>query len=89
MGCNCNGARDRRLAARAERQAAAQARVDATIQPPVQPATGSANTTESQNRRAATIRQSFTLQRRDGTTQTFGSKLDAEAARVRGGGTII
>lgn len=33
--------------------------------------------------------QHFTLEQRDGTTQTFGSRLEAEAARVRsGGGTV-
>lgn len=32
--------------------------------------------------------QSFTLERRDGTTQAFGSRLEAEAARVRSGGVI-
>lgn len=34
-------------------------------------------------------KQSFTLETRDGKTQTFGSRLESEAARVRaGGGTI-
>lgn len=33
--------------------------------------------------------QHFTLEQRDGTTQTFGSRLEAEAARIRsGGGTV-
>jgi hypothetical protein len=33
--------------------------------------------------------QSFTLQTADGRTQTFGSRLEAQAERVRaGGGTI-
>ena len=33
--------------------------------------------------------QRFTLEQRDGTTQTFGSRLEAEAARIRsGGGTV-
>lgn len=33
--------------------------------------------------------QSFTLQARDGSTATFGSRLEAEAARVRAGGGSI
>ena len=33
--------------------------------------------------------QRFTLEQRDGTTQTFGSRLEAGAARIRsGGGTV-
>lgn len=34
--------------------------------------------------------QSFTLQARDGSRTVYGSRLEAEAARVRkGGGTVI
>jgi hypothetical protein len=33
--------------------------------------------------------QSFQLQARDGSTQSFGSKLEADAARVRAGGGEI
>ncbi len=33
--------------------------------------------------------QSFQLQARDGSTQSFGSKLEADAARIRAGGGEI
>jgi len=40
-------------------------------------------------REGAKTQQSFTLTDRNGTTSTYGSLLEASAARVRSGGGVI
>jgi hypothetical protein len=52
-----------------------------------QAATANANRTGSPAPLGMT--QNFTLQTRDGGTQSFGSKLEADAARIRAGGGEI
>ena len=48
-----------------------------------------ANANRTQPTPPTGMTQSFQLQARDGSTQSFGSKLEADAARIRaGGGTI-
>lgn len=45
------------------------------------------NATANSNRRE--VQTSFTLIKKDGTKEVFGSKLEANAARVRAGGGLV
>lgn len=61
-----------------------------TTQKTAQKGTTSEQTKKVSRTPTASSFQQFTLERRDGTTQTFGSRLEAEAERIRsgGGGTV-
>ena len=43
----------------------------------------------SMSTRTTTMKASYLLTRRDGTTQSFGSRLEAEAERTRSGGGSV
>lgn len=81
MGCSCNKRRG-------------QAASKGSVKPPTSSAATSANETEKALTASATSARSgssgaFTLLAPDGRTLSFGSRLEASAARIRlGGGTI-
>lgn len=87
MGCACNknstpptGSTAARTAAAAAQQAAADAAARAS-----NPSVSSIGPTAPLQGRT----QSFALRTSDGRTQSFGSRLEAQAARLRTGGEIL
>lgn len=83
MGCNCSKNKAQPTGfARPSTATQDATRAAAGIQTPQPQASGTDTSTKGAT-------ESFTLQDRNGRTQSFGSKLEANAARVRaGGGTI-
>lgn len=86
MGCNCRKGRTAPLGTGNNRSARKPLDTSADMSQP----TGRDPKAAQRSARLGTGRtQSFTLEARDGSTQTFGSRLEAQAARVRtGGGTV-